>query len=86
LLSFGDKIERELKQLQRQVSPERVGFNDAQRSVVQSDKQISEKTNVSVKISAHVPQAENITESKSKDSDLLITGLLKNKYTKNIMI
>jgi len=86
LLSFGDKIERELQQLQRQVSPERVSSNDVQRSVVQSDKQIPEKSNVSVKISApRVPQAENTSEPKSKNSDLLITGLLKNKCTKNII-
>ncbi|XP_071650102.1 uncharacterized protein [Temnothorax longispinosus] len=46
LLPFGDKIERELQQLQRQISSKQ---DNIQKDVVQSlDKQISEKTNVSV--------------------------------------
>ncbi|XP_071560155.1 uncharacterized protein [Temnothorax nylanderi] len=48
LLSFGDKIERELQQLQRQISSEQ--GNDVQRDAIQSlGKQISQKSNVSVK-------------------------------------
>ncbi|XP_071640438.1 uncharacterized protein [Temnothorax longispinosus] len=47
LLSFGDKIERELQQLQRQISSEQGNYT--QKDVVQSlSKQISEKLNVLV--------------------------------------
>lgn len=46
MLSFGDKIEREL-QSQKQINPEQT--NDIQKNIVQSaNKQIEEKSNVSI--------------------------------------
>ncbi|XP_077281675.1 uncharacterized protein LOC143908158 isoform X2 [Temnothorax americanus] len=57
LLSFGDNIERELRQLRRQISPEQT--NDVQKDVARSlDKQISRKSNVSVDESGTAPQTE----------------------------
>lgn len=77
MLSFGDKIEKELQQLQKQVNPEQA--NEEQRSAVQlSDKQIPEKSNVSVKVPVScVPQIEHknkIEPKPNKNSDLK-TGL-----------
>ncbi|XP_011689651.1 PREDICTED: DNA repair protein RAD52 homolog [Wasmannia auropunctata] len=73
LLSFGDRVERELQQLRRQINPEQAG--DVRRGVSESDKQISEKSSVSVKApGSHVLQTERTSEPETnKNSDLLTT-------------
>ncbi|XP_018303016.1 DNA repair protein RAD52 homolog isoform X1 [Mycetomoellerius zeteki] len=61
LLSFGDKIEKELQQLQKQIDPERA--NNIQKSMIQSDEQIPDKSNVSIKAPiSHVQQTELTSE------------------------
>jgi len=58
LLSFGDKIERELEQLQKQINPEQA--NGVQTDVALSlDKQTSEKSNVLINTFATTKQLES---------------------------
>ncbi|XP_011061420.1 PREDICTED: DNA repair protein RAD52 homolog isoform X1 [Acromyrmex echinatior] len=55
LLSFGDKIEKELQLLQKQIDLKQA--NNIQKSVIQSDEQIPDKSNVSIKAPvSHVQQ------------------------------
>lgn len=70
-MSFGDRIERELQQLREQTKP--VQANDVQTSEIQSDKQISRKSNVSIKAPVcRVLQAERTSESEpNKNSGIL---------------
>ncbi|KAG5347912.1 RAD52 protein, partial [Acromyrmex charruanus] len=61
LLSFGDKIEKELQLLQKQIDLKQA--NNIQKSVIQSDKQIPDKSNVSIKAPvSHVQQIECTSE------------------------
>ncbi|XP_018370681.1 PREDICTED: DNA repair protein RAD52 homolog isoform X2 [Trachymyrmex cornetzi] len=67
LLSFGDKIEKELQQLQKQIDPEQV--NNIQKSVIKSDKQIPDKSNISIKAPvSHVQQTECTSEPEPNKS------------------
>lgn len=89
LLSFGNKIERELQQQQKQINPEQA--KNVQKSAVQlSDKQIPEKSNVIVKVPSSCMQTVSVLQTKhenesepNKNSDLK-TGLcginIFNKY------
>ncbi|KAG5323985.1 RAD52 protein, partial [Acromyrmex heyeri] len=62
LLSFGDKIEKELQLLQKQIDLKQA--NNIQKSVIQLDKQIPDKSNVSIKAPvSHVQQIECTTPS-----------------------
>ncbi|KYM92980.1 DNA repair protein RAD52 like protein [Atta colombica] len=62
LLSFGDKIEKELQQLQKQIDFKQA--NNIQKSVIQSDEQIPNKSNVSIKAPvSYVQQTECTTPS-----------------------
>lgn len=64
LLSFGDKIETEL-QLQKQINPEQT--DDIRKNMVQSsDKQIEEKSNVSVQEPVFKIEHEHLESDKNK--------------------
>lgn len=84
LLSFGNEIERELQQQQKQINPEQA--NNVQRSAVQlSDKQIPEKSNVMVKVpDSCILQTEHENEPEPNKNSDLKTGLCRinifNKY------
>ncbi|XP_018345589.1 PREDICTED: DNA repair protein RAD52 homolog isoform X2 [Trachymyrmex septentrionalis] len=67
LLSFGDKIEKELQQLQKQINSEQA--NNIQKSVIQSDEQISDKSNVLIKAPvSHVQETERTSEPEPNKS------------------
>jgi len=75
LLSFGDKIEKELQQLQKQIDFKQA--NNIQKSVIQSDEQMPDKSNVSIKAPvSHMQQTECTSESQpNKNTNQLIKGL-----------
>ncbi|XP_072748645.1 uncharacterized protein [Anoplolepis gracilipes] len=77
LLSFGDKIEREL-QPQKQIKPEQP--DNIQKSMIQSstNKQIEEKSNVPIQESVDKMEYENLESDKNKVS------IAKKKITTDI--
>ncbi|XP_011644301.1 DNA repair protein RAD52 homolog [Pogonomyrmex barbatus] len=73
LLSFGNKIERELRHLQKRIDPEQT--NDLQKNTLPLPaKSIQEKSSISVKvpITSPMPQTECTSLEPKKDSDLSI--------------
>ncbi|KYN02935.1 DNA repair protein RAD52 like protein [Cyphomyrmex costatus] len=76
LLSFGDKIEKELQQLEKQIDSGQT--ENIQKSTIQvKNEQIPDKSNVSITLPvSHVPQIEHTSESEpNKNIDQLIKGL-----------